>query len=34
MLPKAQKTGNFTLMASKLAREILVDREGRADPCR
>jgi choline dehydrogenase-like flavoprotein len=30
MLPKAQKTGNFTLMASKLAREILVDREGRA----
>jgi choline dehydrogenase-like flavoprotein len=30
MVPKAQKTGNFTLLPSKLAREILVDREGRA----
>ncbi len=30
MIPKAQKTGNFTLMPNKLAREILVDREGRA----
>jgi choline dehydrogenase-like flavoprotein len=30
MLPKAQKTGNFTLVPSKLAREILVDQEGKA----
>ena len=30
MIPKAQKTGNFTLLPSKLAREILVDQEGRA----
>ena len=30
MLPKAQKTGNFTLIPTKLVREILVDREGRA----
>jgi choline dehydrogenase-like flavoprotein len=30
MLPKAEKTGNFTLLPERLAREILVDREGRA----
>ncbi len=30
MLPKARKTGNFTLIPNKLAREILVDREGKA----
>lgn len=30
MLPKARKTGNFTLIENQLAREILVDREGRA----
>jgi choline dehydrogenase-like flavoprotein len=30
MLPKAEKTGNFSLIANKLAREILVDREGNA----
>lgn len=30
MIPKAQKTGNFTLLANRLAREIKVDREGRA----
>lgn len=30
MLPKAQKTGNLTLIPQKLAREILVDREGKA----
>jgi choline dehydrogenase-like flavoprotein len=30
MLPKAEKTGNFKLIPNKLAREILVDREGRA----
>lgn len=29
MLPKAEKTGNFTLLENKLAREILVDTEGR-----
>jgi choline dehydrogenase-like flavoprotein len=29
MLPKAQKTGNFTLIPNKLAREIRVDREGK-----
>jgi choline dehydrogenase-like flavoprotein len=30
MIPKALQTGNFTLMPNKLAREILVDREGKA----
>lgn len=30
MLPKARKTGNFTLLENQLAREILVDPEGRA----
>jgi hypothetical protein len=30
MLPKAEKTGNFTLVTNKLAREILVDQEGKA----
>jgi choline dehydrogenase-like flavoprotein len=30
MIPKAEKTGNFTLLANHIAREILVDREGRA----
>jgi choline dehydrogenase-like flavoprotein len=30
MIPKAQKTGNFTLIPNQLAREILVDQEGRA----
>ena len=30
MIPKAQKTGNFTLLSGKLAREILVDEEGKA----
>jgi choline dehydrogenase-like flavoprotein len=30
MLPKAAATGNFTLRQNALAREILVDREGRA----
>lgn len=29
MLPKARKTGNFSLLENKLAREILVDNEGR-----
>lgn len=29
MLPKARKTGNFTLIPNKLAREIQVDREGK-----
>ncbi len=29
MIPKAEKTGNFTLLPNKLAREILVDQEGR-----
>lgn len=29
MLPKAQKTGNFTLLPNRLARELLVDREGK-----
>jgi choline dehydrogenase-like flavoprotein len=29
-LPKAEKTGNFTLLSNKLAREVLVDREGNA----
>ncbi|MEW5978105.1 MAG: GMC family oxidoreductase [Acidobacteriota bacterium] len=30
MLPKAQKTGNFTLLSERVAREILVNREGQA----
>jgi choline dehydrogenase-like flavoprotein len=30
MLPKARKTGNFSLLQNQLAREILVDDEGRA----
>jgi choline dehydrogenase-like flavoprotein len=30
MIPKAQATGNFTLRQNSLAREILVDDEGRA----
>jgi choline dehydrogenase-like flavoprotein len=30
MLPKAEETGNFTLITNKLAREILVDQEGKA----
>ncbi|HEV2378991.1 MAG TPA: GMC family oxidoreductase [Terriglobia bacterium] len=30
MIPKAQATGNFTLRQNALAREILVDAEGRA----
>src|SRR5260370_22646902 len=30
MIPKALQTGNFTLLPNKLAREILVDREGKA----
>jgi hypothetical protein len=29
MLPKAQKTGNFTLLPNRLARELRVDDEGR-----
>jgi len=29
MLPKARRTGNFTLMQNKLARELLTDKEGR-----
>lgn len=29
MLPKARRTGNFTLIPNKLAREILVDSEGK-----
>lgn len=29
MIPKAEKTGNFTLLPSRLARELLVDREGK-----
>lgn len=29
MLPKAQKTGNFALIPNKLARELLVDKDGR-----
>ncbi len=29
MIPKAQKTGNFTLLPNRLARELLVDREGK-----
>lgn len=28
MLPKAERTGNFTLIQNKLAREILVNKEG------
>ena len=30
MLPKAQRTGNFTLLPNRVAREILTDSEGRA----
>ncbi len=30
MLPKARKTGNFTLLQNQIAREILVDKEGQA----
>jgi choline dehydrogenase-like flavoprotein len=29
MFPKAVRTGNFTLLSNKIARELLVDREGR-----
>jgi len=29
MFPKAQRTGNFTLISNRLARELLVDREGK-----
>jgi choline dehydrogenase-like flavoprotein len=29
MIPKAQKTGNFTLLPNRLARELLMDGEGR-----
>ena len=29
MFPKAMKTGNFTLLANKIVRELRVDREGR-----
>ncbi|MFN8006193.1 MAG: GMC family oxidoreductase N-terminal domain-containing protein [Terriglobia bacterium] len=29
MFPKAMKTGNFTLLENKIARELLVDREGK-----
>ena len=29
MFPKAMKTGNFTLLANKIVRELQVDREGR-----
>jgi choline dehydrogenase-like flavoprotein len=30
MLPKAERTGNFTLISNKVAREIVVDKEGKA----
>src|SRR5437016_754630 len=30
MLPKAQRTGNFTLLPNRVAREILTDTDGRA----
>ena len=30
MIPKAQQTGNFTLFQNKAAREVLLDRQGRA----
>lgn len=30
MIPKAQRTGNFTLLPNKLARELRVDQEGKA----
>src|SRR5205807_6085189 len=30
MLPKAQRTGNFTLLPNRVARQILTDSEGRA----
>ena len=29
MIPKAQRTGNFVLMPNRLARDLLVDREGK-----
>jgi choline dehydrogenase-like flavoprotein len=29
MLPKARRTGNFTLISNKLARELVVDKEGK-----
>ena len=29
MIPRAQQTGNFTLLQNKLARELLVDQEGK-----
>jgi choline dehydrogenase-like flavoprotein len=29
MLPKARRTGNFTLIPNKLARELIVDKEGK-----
>ena len=29
MIPKAQRTGNFTLIPNRLARELLVNREGK-----
>lgn len=29
MLPKARKTGNFTLLTNRIARELIVDSEGR-----
>jgi choline dehydrogenase-like flavoprotein len=29
MIPKARKTGNFTLLPNKLARELLLDQEGK-----
>ncbi len=29
MLPKAQKTGNFTLIPNQVAREVLVDNEAK-----
>ena len=29
MLPKARRTGNFTLIQNKLARELMVDKEGK-----
>lgn len=29
MIPKAERTGNFTLLSNKMARELRVDREGR-----
>ena len=29
MLPKARRTGNFTLLPNRLARELLVDKQGK-----